>query len=181
MLNFQTHSWCELWITLIIQQAEYQTNQGPQWDLCLNFFNKNIFSFCTCRFPHQYHFPRQITVCKILYWKGLLCPQWALAKNTFPVFSPPQEHPYRLSTLRIKSRIQYYATKKSTTENHPWKQHPISALKQCPLLSFKNPPEIQEQRTPEHTWGKRMYVVAMSPRLKFCFCCFLAVWPYPSY
>lgn len=119
MLNFQTHSWRELWITLIIQQAEYQTNQGPQWDLCLNFFNKNIFSFCTCRFPHQYHFPRQITVCKILYWKGLLCPQWALAKNTFPVFSPPQEHPYRLSTLRIKSRIQYYATKNQRRKTIP--------------------------------------------------------------
>lgn len=39
MLDFQFQTWSlhELWITLISQRAEYQTNLGLQSDLCPNF------------------------------------------------------------------------------------------------------------------------------------------------
>lgn len=113
---------------------------GPQSALCLNFLSWERFSFCTCRLPHQYHFPQQITVCKILYWKGLLCPQWALANSTFPCFSPPQAHPYRLPTLRIISRTQYYATKMNWRKTIPETTIHFLLWEQCLLLSFQESP-----------------------------------------
>ena len=126
--------------SLITQQAEYQTNRAHNRICAWTSWNENIFSFCTCRFPHHYHFPQQITLCKIIYWKGLLCPQWALANNTFPCFLPSLSTPIPPPRFKNNIKDSVLCHKKSMTENHPWNHHPLSALKTVSAAVLQEPP-----------------------------------------
>lgn len=103
------------------------------------------FAACTAGCPTQYHFPQQITVCKIVCVKGTYVPQWALANNTFPCFSPPQAHPLPPPKNNIKDSVLCH--KKWTTENHPETTIHFLLWEQCLLHC---PSESQKFRNREH-------------------------------
>lgn len=140
MLDFQsqTHSLRELWITLIIQQFTIRPV----------LVRRTFLASVPAVFPTSTIFSNTI-ICRILYRKGLLLPQWALAKHTFPVFSPFPSMPIPPSPLQEQNQgLNIFPENQEQTII--LQTTSFSLLKRCPPQCFEEPPEMEGQWTSEH-------------------------------
>lgn len=108
---------------------------------CARTCDENTPSFRICRFPRQHHFPQQIIIRRILYWKGLLLPQRAGNTHHVSSFPPlPRIANISFTTLRTKSQTEYFPTK---IKNRKLSSTlPLSYCWNCPWQYFEKPPEM---------------------------------------
>lgn len=70
-LDFQGHMPHELWITLIIRQAEYQANLHPWWDLRLNVVRRTLLVPTPAVLSISITFPKKWVSAEFLIERGL--------------------------------------------------------------------------------------------------------------
>lgn len=129
MLDFQFQTWSlhELWITLISQRAEYQTNLGLQSDLCPNFlWWEHAWLLYLQSSPPAPFSPTNNNLQNSLL-KGAPVSTVGTGKHTtFPVFSPSWACQHLLLHLELSQGLNV-RPRKSKTENHPPNHHLFSA------------------------------------------------------